>query len=355
MAESGPHPPVRALIVGCGGAAQHWIEIARDAAEIELVGLVDINRDAACAAAQRAGLDERLVRDALPEAIEATRPEAVFDVTVPAAHHEVTLTALAAGCHVLGEKPMSDRLEHARQMVEAARAADRLYAVTQTRRPVPGMLAVAGLLGAGGLGRVEEVHVDFFLGPHFGGFREEMDHPLLADMAIHTFDNARQLTGGEPRRVYCHSFNPERSWYRGDASAVAVFEMTGPRGQEIVFSYRASWAAEGQPTSWNGAWRVVGSEGTLRFDGERDIRVERVSEPDSDSAAGAFFRPTRQMPVACEAMEHEGREYLVREFVRCLRTGERPMCPAEDNIKSVAMVSAAIESARMQQMVEVRW
>ena len=351
MAEPASSTPLRALIVGCGGAGQDWIRIAGEAAEVELVGLVDIDRAAACAAAERAGLSEALVYTDLAEAIAATRPEAVFDVTVPSAHHAVTLAALAAGCHVLGEKPMSDRVDHAREMVAAAAAAGRVYAVTQTRRPVPGMLAATGFLTAGGLGSVEEVHADFFLGPHFGGFRDEMDHPLLGDMAIHTFDSARQLTGGEPRRVYCHSFNPERSWYRGDASAVAVFEMVGPRGQEIVFTYRGSWAAEGHATSWNGDWRIVGREGTLRFDGEQDIRVELVS----DREGTGFMRPTKQMPVAVEPMEHEGRDYLVREFVRCVRTGERPMCPADENIKSLAMVTAALESARTQQSVEVQW
>ncbi|MEX0887503.1 MAG: Gfo/Idh/MocA family oxidoreductase [Phycisphaeraceae bacterium] len=351
MAESS-QPSVRALIVGCGGMARTWIEIAHGAAEIEIVGLVDIARDQACAAAQRAGLDESLVYDDLETAIGATRPEAVFDVTVPGAHHGVTLTALRAGCHVLGEKPMSDRLEHAREMVAAADEAARLYAVTQSRRPVPGALAAAGFVQAGGVGRVEEVHGDFFLGPHFGGFRDEMAHPLLADMAIHTFDSMRQLTGAEPRRVYCHAFNPERSWYRGDASAAAVFEMVGPRGHPVVFTYRGSWCAEGLATSWNADWRIVGDQGTVRWDGEQRVRAEVVADAPGE---GGFFRPTKSLDVGCEAMAEVGHAYLIREFARCVRTGERPMCPAEDNIKSLAMVAAAIESARVGQAVEVVW
>ena len=58
--------------------------------------------------------------------------------------------------------------------------------------------------------------------PTSGGFREEMDSPLLVDMAIHTFDAARYVTGGDPVSVLCTEFNPPWSWYRGAASAVVA-------------------------------------------------------------------------------------------------------------------------------------
>ena len=52
-----------------------------------------------------------------------------------------------------------------------------------------------------------------------------MDSPLLVDMAIHTFDAARYVTGADPVSVQCAEFNPPWSWYRGSASAIAEFEF----------------------------------------------------------------------------------------------------------------------------------
>ena len=46
------------------------------------------------------------------------------------------------------------------------------------------------------------------LRPHFGGFREEMDHVLLLDMAIHSFDALRCMTGLAASGVYCREWNP---------------------------------------------------------------------------------------------------------------------------------------------------
>ncbi|MEX0654036.1 MAG: Gfo/Idh/MocA family oxidoreductase [Phycisphaeraceae bacterium] len=343
--------PVRVVVVGCGGMARKWIDVTIHAPHLELVGLVDMQREAAEQKARDFKLPDSVVYDTLAEAVKATDAEAVFDVTIPAAHHAVTLEALKLGCHVLGEKPMSDSLDHARQMVAAAKQAGRHYAVTQTRRPLSRVLSVCELLRSGAIGTVEELHSDFYLGPHFGGFRDAMDDVLLVDMAIHTFDNARQIGAADPVSVYCHAFNPPHSWYQGDASAIAIFEMRGPAGEPIVYNYRGSWCAEGLPTSWEGAWRVIASQGTLCWDGGDNIRAQAV-KPDGDHG---FFREMANVDVPHLTLEREGHDHLIHEFGHCVRNGQSPMCPAEDNIKSLAMVLAAVKSTRSGQREKVEW
>jgi predicted dehydrogenase len=71
------------------------------------------------------------------------------------------------------------------------------------------------------------VNADFYIGAHFGGFRDQMQHVLLLDMAIHSFDQARMVMQADPVSVYCREWNPKGSWYQHGASVVAVFEMTG--------------------------------------------------------------------------------------------------------------------------------
>lgn len=70
---------------------------------------------------------------------------------------------------------------------------------------------------------MEQIHADFFIGAHFVGFRERMEHPLLLDMAIHTFDQARFLLGSaKAETALCMAFNPASSWYDGCASAIRL-------------------------------------------------------------------------------------------------------------------------------------
>ncbi|MEM9883264.1 MAG: Gfo/Idh/MocA family oxidoreductase [Planctomycetota bacterium] len=344
---------LKVVVVGCGGMSKNWVRIALEAEAIELVGLVDLDRGAAVAMAERFELpvegEGAVVFGSLAEAVSATGAAAVFDVTVPAAHHAVTTEALSLGCHVLGEKPMSDDLGNAKQMVAAAEAAGRVYAVTQTRRPLPGFKAVEAFVAGGSLGRLTELHSDFYLGAHFGGFRDAMAHPLILDMAIHTFDNARQIAAAEPVSVYCHAWNPAGSWYAGAASAAAVFEFTGG----VVYTYRGSWCAEGRPTTWESAWRVVGAKGTLTWDGA-DAMHAQVVDPEAEPA---FNLPLIDVEVPAVAMEHTGHAYLIRQFAEHVLSGGRtPLeCPAADNIASLAMVAAAVQSAERGEKVAVDW
>src|SRR5207249_5593535 len=129
-----------------------------------------------------------------------------FDCTLPKAHKRVTLTALKHGCHVLGEKPMAENMRDAREMVAAAQRANRLYAVTTQRRYMPQIRAVRKLVESGKLGRLTTLNSDFYIGAHFGGFRDHMPHVLLVDMAIHHFDMARFISGADPVAVYCREW-----------------------------------------------------------------------------------------------------------------------------------------------------
>jgi predicted dehydrogenase len=242
---------------------------------------------------------------------------------------------------------MSESLASAKRMVDAANASGKLYAVMQNYRYQPAIRSLKAFLASGAIGSVQEIHTDFFLGAHFGGFRDEMAFPLLLDMSIHTFDAARFLSGADPLDVYCQSYNPGRSWYRGDASAVAIFQMT----QGIVFSYRGSWCAEGQNTGWDSSWRIVGERGSVLWDGSDTFKAEAV-DPD---APPAFIRKQKQMSRGSDmvTMPVTGHAAVIKEFVDCVATGRTPETICTDNIKSLAMVFAAVESGKARQKLAV--
>jgi predicted dehydrogenase len=339
--------PLRVVLAGCGGISETWLRAAESLPAVAIVGLVDIRAEAAHARAAQYGLGEAVVGDDLAAVLGRTGAEAVFDCTVPAAHPDVTLTALAHGCHVLGEKPIADSLEKARRMVAAAQSAGRIYAVIQNRRYDPHIRRVRRLIASGALGQLTTLNSDFYIGAHFGGFRDQMRHVLLLDMAIHTFDAARLLSGADPVSVYCKEWNPAGSWYAHGASAVAIFEMS----DGSVYTYRGSWCAEGAPTSWEADWRAVGTRGSARWDGGAGILAEVVAAP------GGFHAELARLEAPPLAPEDGvgGHVGLIAEFVRCVRTGATPETICTDNIKSLAMVFGAIESAERGLPVQITW
>ncbi len=180
------------------------------------------------------------------------------------------------------------------------------------------------------------VNCAFYLGAHFGGFRDTMPNPLLLDMAIHHFDLARFFTGQDPKAVYAHEFNPKGSWYAGDAAVSCIFEMTGG----VVFSYQASWCAEGYPTSWNGDWRFVGERGSVLYEQDAAPQAQVVA------AQRGFQRPLKDVGLPDAYLAKAQQHGALLEMLSFLQGGPRPTTEARDNLKSLAMVFGAIESAR---------
>ena len=172
-----------------------------------------------------------------------------------------------------------------------------------------------------------------------------MDNVLLLDMAIHTLDAARYMSGKTPRAVYCLETNPPGSWYRHGAAANAIFEFD----DNVVFNYRGSWAAEGANTSWESAWRIVGTKGTVLWDGA-DQFLARVVTGDS-----GFFRDLQDIEVPAPAEEDQthGHASVIADFLDAIETGRTPETHGADNIKSLAMVFAAIESAKAGQRMPI--
>jgi predicted dehydrogenase len=335
-------PQFRVLLVGAGNMGRAWAKNLTACDEVALAGWVDIMPDAAARAAHELGIAIDYTSTDLEKALAEVKPDFLVDVSIPEAHHDVTLTALAAGVPVLGEKPMADTMERAREMVAASERAGKLYMVSQSRRYNAQLQAFRRLI-AEQIGELGILNADFYLGPHFGGFREQMAHVLILDMAIHTFDAARYLSNADPVSVYCEEFNPPWSWYNGASSAVAIFEMSNG----IRYTYRGSWCAEGRMTSWEGEWRAVGANGTATWDGTNPPRAEVVTQH------GAFFSGVEQRTTPVEDIAPAIAGSL-RDFLHALKTGATPMGECHDNIKSLAMVFAAIESAQTGQRVSIK-
>lgn len=125
----------------------------------------------------------------LEQAIQESGANLVLDITIPSSHFQVCGMALRHGCNVFGEKPMAATMAEAREIVQLTELTGKSLSVMQNRRYDANIRSLRELINAGTIGRVGYVGADFFLAPHFGGFRDVMESPLILDMAIHTCEN----------------------------------------------------------------------------------------------------------------------------------------------------------------------
>jgi predicted dehydrogenase len=334
------------VLAGCGSICRAWLDPITERPEwdVRLVGLVDINANAIQAQITHYGFTDVVTGDDIDAVLDRTQPDIVFDCTIPEAHDTIAHAAFAHGCHVLGEKPLALSMDSARRMVQAGQAAGVQYAIMQNRRFDPNIRRLKQVIDSGSIGDITTLHSDYFMGVHITNFRLHMRYPLLIDMAIHTFDAARYILNADPVAVYSKSWKPKQSWWDHEASSVAIFEMS----DGSIYTYRGSWSADGLPTTWEADWRAIGTRGSATWDGAVDLRAQVGIRGDS------FLSELRDVIVpdapTLDAMGHAG---CIQDFLTSIRDGTTPLTAASDNLKSLAMVYAAIESNEAQARVMI--
>lgn len=320
--------------VGVGGMGQTWLRTVAASDKVEYVAWVDVDEQALKEKCEAYDFSPLHCYTSLQEALQKERAQGLINVTPPQYHKEISCTALKAGLHVLSEKPLADSMASAIDIVECAEEAGTILMVAQNYRYRDVIATLRETVSSGRYGDAGQVQVSFFKGPHFGGFREEMDHPLIIDMSIHHFDLMRHILNADPQTIRGHAWNPPWSWFAGDASACLFFEFED--GLSVV--YNGSWCSTGAETSWNGDWRIECQHGVI------------LSRDDAVYAANTGNPLER---IANKEQELSNQAYLLHEFYEAVTRGTLPGTHGRDNLKSLGMVFGAVEAVRTKRVIEL--
>jgi predicted dehydrogenase len=234
--------------------------------------------------------------------------------------------------------------EEAIAMVNAAEKYGRTLTIMQNRRFEKGIRALKELIRSGMIGKLGFVCADIFVPEDLNSIRNLLDKPMLQDNAIHTLDQARFLLDADPVTAYCHSFNPVGSKYRGDAAGVCIYEMS----DGSVFCFRCMMGVTGCWTSWESEWRIVGSKGTALWDGINNPYCEVLTK---ESVHG------HKRIEGTTSWDNQGRTQHgqgLAEMFQALIEGRKFETDCTDNIKSIFMVFAALESAEKAKKVYLK-
>jgi len=331
---------LRLVQLGLGSWGRNWVEeVTRATPDVLPVAWVDLDPAMRERAIAELELPPERVFGSLVEALRAFPADAALAVVPLAAHGQATRDALAAGLHVLVEKPFTDDLAEARRLIALARERRRVLMVNQNYRWFPAPQQARDLLRAGAIGRPLACYLDF----HFlfgSGYRYFfLEEPLLSDMAIHHFDALRFVLDDEPVSISCDSWSEPDTPFKGRPAALATIRFAGG----MIASYRGSWISRGPTTPYGGHWRIDGTHGTieLTFRGafeERD-QLDRLT----------LYRPERRPEqVRLPKMPCMDRMGALNAFAEWVRDGRPPegISSAEDNLNSLALMFAAIRSAR---------
>ncbi|MEI6493536.1 MAG: Gfo/Idh/MocA family oxidoreductase, partial [Verrucomicrobiota bacterium] len=185
-------------LIGCGGITQHHLKAYRNAGW-DVAAFYDLKP--AAAEKRRAEFYPEAKVCASPDELLAIPGLDVVDIaTHPAVRGPLIEQAIAAGKHVLSQKPFVLDLEEGRRLVSLADAAGVKLAINQNGRWAPYLAYMRAAIRAGLIGEVSSVTMalnwdhTWTAGTEF----EKIHHLVLYDFAIHWIDAAYTFFGGEP-------------------------------------------------------------------------------------------------------------------------------------------------------------
>jgi predicted dehydrogenase len=347
---------VRIIQVGLGEWGRDWAGLVLPVAEgIEVVAAVDPDPAAIATARAEGLLDGIDVYDSLAAALRATDAEVVLATVAIAAHGPVIREALEAGRHVLVEKPFTATLREAQEAVDLAGANGLTLAVAQNYRYDPGVALVCQLVREHALGDVSGLVVDFRRCYRYDDAKSRnpyVDHSILVQIAIHHFDMMRAVLDLDPVRLHCRTWRPPPSESIAPQAAAAVVEFAGG----AVATYRASMVSTGEETPWCGDWRIECADGDILWRGPHYPIEDGTFHYDRRDPGYLELRPRGRPPRKLElpAMLFP-RVVLLEAFVSAVENGGDLPISGRNNLPSLAMMAAAIESARSGETVPVTW
>ena len=208
--------PIRLLILGTGGMAANHAEKFAEIEGVELVGGVDTRPAQLAAFCDKFGIAHRFA--SLQDALAWGQFDAVTNVTPDAAHYATTMPILAAGKHILCEKPLATNAREAQEMADAAARAGVVNMVNLSYRNVPALQQAAKLVRMGAIGHVRHFEASYLQSwltqPAWGDWKTESQwlwrlssahgsKGVLGDVGIHILDFTTFIAGQAASSVSC--------------------------------------------------------------------------------------------------------------------------------------------------------
>ena len=279
------------------------------------------------------------VRSSLEELLADAAIDAVYISTTNEWHESQTLVAVAAGKHVLCEKPLALSLESAQRMVAAAAGAGVVMGTNHHLRNAATHRTIRELIRAGAIGQplAARVFHAVHLPPHLRGWR--IDRPdagggVILDITVHDADTLRFALGDEVTEVTAMTANQGMGRAGLEDAVMGVMRFRDGVIAQFHDAFTAPHASTG--------FEVHGTEGSLYG---REVMTQRPI------GTVTIFRDGGEEAIP---VEHENLyERSVRCFNAAIRGEGEPAATGADGVRSLAVALAVRESAQKGQTVQV--
>ena len=336
-----PSPGVGVGVIGCGYWGPNLIRNFSMNDRSTVVAVCDTQQERAEKVARAYGI--RMVTDDPLELIESPGVDLVVVATPSQTHFALATAAITAGKHVLVMKPMTTDVAEAEQLVDHANRQGVVLAVDHTFVYSSAVRKIRELVGSGALGEifyVDSVRINL------GVFQSDVN--VIWDLAAHDVSIIDYVLGGlAPTEVTAVGAAHAGSWAHNIAYLTMRYEAN------LLAHVHVNWLAPAKirRTIIGGSSQMVvyddthPSEKLQVFD--RGISIAPWSDPEQVYSQLVSYRTGDMW-----APRLDDREALAVEadhILDCILLGDRPITDGASGLRTVRILAAADESARMGQ------
>jgi UDP-N-acetylglucosamine 3-dehydrogenase len=305
-------------VIGVGAWGKNHARVFSELNQAHLIAIADRDVERAKQFAAKfntdycGNIDEILARDDV---------DAVTICTPTVTHADLALQAIEAGKHILIEKPMTDTVQQAQRIIDAAKAAKTRIMVGFVERFNPAVQTAANVLDSGNLGELV-LGSARRLGPFVPG--RVADIGIIKDMAIHDIDIARFLVKQEATSVYAIAGSLHHK-YEDHTNIVIRFN------DKPTFFIEGNWLTPHKLRILN----ITGSEGVLSLD--------YISQE--------ITLGTNNWNQKSTAKWDEPLKLELVHFVQCVAEKQQPMTTGQDGLEALRIAEAALDSAKQNRII----
>lgn len=299
--------------------------------------------------------------DRFEEMLERTKPDVVVVATPPEHHVAACLTAIAAGAHVICEKPLATTIADGKRIVDAAAAANRRVALNYEFREMGIAGALRERIGATGVGPLHFAHVWQAMDlPAWKepGWRGQLSRGVLFEAGIHLVDYALALFGERPISVSATMSTCGVRDEQTDSVALATLEFRNGRIAQVMqnrlsagdtryFEVSADCAHATLRGSFGGRARV--SLGMVRST-RPHVRVEYGSSGIAWEERGAERRIFARNPKEAGM---EATRTLLRKTLAGFDDNSAVPASGEDGLLGLQVLAACYQSAETGRRIQL--
>lgn len=355
-----PPAPFRVAFVGLGFAAcQLHLPALATLPDVALVGACDLDAERRAEVARRWKLP---TYDDFDRMLATTRPDVVVVATPPHTHADYCQRSLAAGAHVICEKPFVSSLAEADLVIAAARRAGRSIALNHEFREMPIFRTVLHAASAPSAGAVHFVQVSQYIDlppAEEAGWRGRLVHRGLYEAGVHLVDYVLAVFGTLPGAVSATLSAGSNQAAPRDAISLVTLEFAAGRLAQLT-QYRL---AKGEPQYFEA--RVETDRATLRasFGGRARLSVGlyRSTRPHlrlEFGMSGLAWRETRGGRVYLARNPRQPREAATRDLLAktlgAFRAGTAPPVSAIDGRNVLKVLAACYHAAASDSRVQLQ-